>query len=269
VLVTSVIIQCFEMRTVRLLGSGSCDNVPASAVQLSRGRGAAGGESEARADRLLDALFPSPHPAGRVAEHLDSRVVKLAGTVAEHRIRRVPDLPGVSRAAVALVVRPEPHDLEVLLIKRAPRVGDPWSGHMALPGGRQEVGDPDPLATAIRETREEVGIDLHTFGVPLGALDELQPLGAGVPPLAISPFCFAVRFRVEVVPNREVAAAMWVPLAELAAPASRAEYVHRFEDGRSLSFPALACRGETVWGLTYRILSQFMALAAVSLEAGR
>jgi 8-oxo-dGTP pyrophosphatase MutT (NUDIX family) len=137
---------------------------------------------------------------------------------------------------------------------------------MALPGGRQDPTDVDPLETAMRETWEEVGIDLRDLGHHLGPLDEVQPLGAGIPPIAISPYSFVVPATTTARPNVEVAAAMWVPLAELADPAARAEYLHHFADGRSLRFPALACRGETIWGLTYRILSQFLALAGTSTE---
>jgi 8-oxo-dGTP pyrophosphatase MutT (NUDIX family) len=201
-----------------------------------------------------------------VVIEFDHRLARLAEVIAMHPVRRVGSPPGLMRAAVALVVRPHPDDLEVLLIKRAPRVGDPWSGHMALPGGRQDRHDASPLVTATRETLEEVGIDLQGMGRHLGPLDEVQPLGAGVPPIAISPFSFAVPARTAAAPNVEVAAAMWVSLSELASPAARAEYLHDFADGRSLRFPALSCRGETIWGLTHRILSQFMALAAVSLE---
>jgi len=170
------------------------------------------------------------------------------------------------RASVALVVRPHPRDLEILLIKRAPRVGDPWSGHMALPGGRQDRSDTGPLATAMRETLEEVGVDLACIGYPLGPLDEVQPLGAGVPPIAISPFSFAVPALTTFAPNEEVAAAMWVPVGDLTSVAARTEYLYEFADGRSLRFPALSYGGETIWGLTYRILSQFIALAEASQE---
>lgn len=199
----------------------------------------------------------------------DPRLLHLAVAHRAHRVRTVAERPGMRRAAVALVVRPEPDHLEVLLIKRAPRTGDPWSGHMALPGGRQDPSDADPLVTAMRETWEEVGIDLRTAGHHLGPLDEVQPLGAGIPPIAISPFSFVVPAATAASPNVEVAAAMWVPLHELAHPLARAEYLHHFADGRSLRFPALACRGETIWGLTYRILSQFLALAGPSTENHR
>ncbi|CAN5793053.1 CoA pyrophosphatase [soil metagenome] len=209
---------------------------------------------------------------------LDPRLRGIARAIAARKVRgilpsrsdggaRWGDAGGYVQASVALVVRPEPRNLEVLLIKRAPRAGDPWSGHMALPGGRRDVQDPDPLSTAMRETLEEVGIDLRTTGTPLGALDEVQPLDAGVPPLVISPFAFSVPTGTAATPNVEVDAALWIPLRELTDPAARAEHLHPFADGTSLRFPALSCRGHTVWGLTYRVLSQFLQLAAPNAEA--
>lgn len=55
-------------------------------------------------------------------------------------------------------------DPEVLFIKRAGRAGDRWSGHTALPGGKRDPQDADDVAAAIRETREEVGLDLTARG---------------------------------------------------------------------------------------------------------
>lgn len=53
-------------------------------------------------------------------------------------------------------------DPELLFIKRAARVGDRWTGHVALPGGKRDPEDEDDKATAIRESQEEVGLDLAT-----------------------------------------------------------------------------------------------------------
>jgi 8-oxo-dGTP pyrophosphatase MutT (NUDIX family) len=51
-------------------------------------------------------------------------------------------------------------DPEVLFIKRASRAGDRWTGHVALPGGKREPKDKDDKTAAIRETSEEIGLDL-------------------------------------------------------------------------------------------------------------
>src|SRR5512143_2692083 len=71
-----------------------------------------------------------------------------------------PPADGRKRAAVAALVRDAPAGPRVLLMKRVDREGDPWSGHISLPGGRHDKRDPDLLATAIRETHEELGIQL-------------------------------------------------------------------------------------------------------------
>jgi 8-oxo-dGTP pyrophosphatase MutT (NUDIX family) len=168
--------------------------------------------------------------------------------------------PGAGVAAVALVVRPALGDLELLLIRRAERERDPWSGHMAFPGGRADVTDATLQATAMRETLEEVGIDLGRAGRYLGALDTLHPR-AGAPRIVVSPFAFAVEHRTIAIPNAEVDSAFWIPLAELATMTARTEYQHHLANGAALRVPALRYRDHVIWGLTYRILTQFVALA--------
>jgi 8-oxo-dGTP pyrophosphatase MutT (NUDIX family) len=162
-------------------------------------------------------------------------------------------------AAVALLVRPAAADLELLLILRAEAEGDPWSGHMALPGGKRTPDDEDELTTAIRETREEVGIDLVSAGTLLGRLDDVQPQ-SGAPRVCVSPFVFAVPPATAARPNSEVAAAYWVTLGTLASPESAIEHVHD-PDGRALRFPAIGYRGRVIWGLTHRIVGQLLTLA--------
>ncbi|HEV2148702.1 MAG TPA: CoA pyrophosphatase [Longimicrobiaceae bacterium] len=166
---------------------------------------------------------------------------------------------------MALVLRPAGPDLELLLIKRAVRAGDPWSGHMALPGGRRDPGDADALATAVRETREEVGIDLAASGAPLGALDDLAPLG-GAPRIVVSPFVFGAEPGVMATPNHEVEAAVWIPLRELAHPDSATEHLLEVMTGELLRFPAIGTRGYVIWGMTHRILDGFLGIAIPLLE---
>jgi 8-oxo-dGTP pyrophosphatase MutT (NUDIX family) len=173
----------------------------------------------------------------------------------------------VPRAAVALVVRAADAEAELLLIRRAVRGGDPWSGHVALPGGRADPGDPDPLATAVRETREEVGIDLAGAGRWLGALPPVHPR-PGAPPVVVRPYVFVVPPGTSARPNHEVAEAAWIPARELLAPGAAAEHLHEPAGGAPLRFPALAARGFLVWGLTHRILLDFLELYAASVERG-
>jgi 8-oxo-dGTP pyrophosphatase MutT (NUDIX family) len=160
-------------------------------------------------------------------------------------------------AAVALVLR-DRGGLDVLLIKRAEIDGDPWSGHMALPGGRRDPQDPTLMETAIRETLEETGVELASRSVHLGRLSDVAPQGPSLPPMYITPHVFAVPGDSDAAPNpREVDEVLWVPLSTLASPQVRGEVTIRFED-ESRDFPALKVEGRIVWGLTHRILTEFL-----------
>ena len=164
---------------------------------------------------------------------------------------------GYLQAAVALVLRAR-EPLELLLIKRATSERDPWSGHMALPGGRRDDADPDLLTTARRETLEETGVDLAVEGRPLGRLEEVAPMSPRLPKLTISPFVFGVPAHMDArVASREVERVCWVSVAELRAPSTRST-VEIPLPGGPRSFPSFRVLGEHVWGLTYRILERFL-----------
>jgi 8-oxo-dGTP pyrophosphatase MutT (NUDIX family) len=158
---------------------------------------------------------------------------------------------GMRWAAVALIVAPEPEAF--LLIRRADRAGDPWSGHLALPGGRWHQDDADLLATAIRETREEVGIILEPTNLA-GTLADVVPRTPVLPPISIRPFVFNLAERPPIVPNPEVAGTAWVPLAPLRLPDARHELAMEIR-GERREFPAYRTPLGSVWGLTERILS--------------
>jgi 8-oxo-dGTP pyrophosphatase MutT (NUDIX family) len=169
------------------------------------------------------------------------------------------------RAAVALLVRldetratPVP---QLLLIKRATYEGDPWSGHVALPGGRREPADATLVRTVTRETWEETAIDLERDGRLLGCLDEVEPRTPVLPPIIITPFVGIVRYEVDIVASPEVAEWFWVDVDALRDPAVSREVVLELSTGPRtvMSFQHGA---HTIWGLTERILRQFLALAA-------
>lgn len=188
-------------------------------------------------------------------------VARLASRLAE-RPGRVLEPEGPSRfAAIALVLRvPDDGDPELLLIKRAEAEQDPWSGHVACPGGRMEPGDRDLEHTAIRETWEETGIDLDADGLVLGALDEIAPRSRLLPPLIIRPFVAVVKPDITIVESPEVADAFWVPIAAVreAAAWGRAFVSVRGVGDREED---VFRHGEyTVWGLTHRALRQFVEL---------
>lgn len=209
-----------------------------------------------------------PSPPGRettidAERRLESIARALAAfTPLEHAgtDRGVGSAPPPALASVALLVRPEPTDLEVLLIRRAVAEGDPWSGHMALPGGRRSPRDRHGEDAAARETREEVGIDVRERGLRIGRLDDVQP-GPGAPRIVVSPYVFAVPPGTRATPNYEVDLAVWVPLERLAEPGAATHYLHALASGESLRFPAIGYQEHVIWGLTFRILSQFLEIA--------
>jgi 8-oxo-dGTP pyrophosphatase MutT (NUDIX family) len=158
-------------------------------------------------------------------------------------------------AAVAAVLRPGSAGAEALLIRRAERAGDPWSGHMAFPGGRRDAGDADLYATAVRETREEVGLDLDAHGTLLGRLEDLPAVAkAKRIGLTITPFVFALTHEVALTFDAvEVADALWAPLGPLARGESADTFPYSVE-GRTVELPCWRVEGRVVWGLTYRML---------------
>jgi 8-oxo-dGTP pyrophosphatase MutT (NUDIX family) len=168
---------------------------------------------------------------------------------------------GQARAAVAALLRWRGGDPEVLLMRRADFDGDRWSGQVSMPGGREEPGDADLLETARRETLEELGVDLARSAAYVGRLEVIQAVGrGGVVPLTIAPYVFAQTEEVAVAGNHEVAGWFWLPLADAARGAL--DTTHRFQRGEAMiSVPAWSYQGHVVWGLTYRMLCDLVAIA--------
>lgn len=175
----------------------------------------------------------------------------------------------VSRAAVALILRDGETGLELLFIRRAEHPHDPWSGQMAFPGGRAEPGDADLAATAMRETWEEIGVDLARAAERVGALDEVRAMARMRPmELSIQPFVFRLVTDTEPVLSGEVRSVHWLPLGALLGADLRStlDYEH---EGESLQFPCLRVEDVVIWGLTYRMLLEFgERLSARADEAG-
>jgi 8-oxo-dGTP pyrophosphatase MutT (NUDIX family) len=191
------------------------------------------------------------------SQPLTARLDRLRARLASHRPWTDPGRDGEALrwAAVAVVLAPAPD--AVLLIRRAERVGDPWSGHMALPGGRREPGDDDLIATAIRETAEEVGLTLSRDHL-LGDLDDVVPRTPVLPPIAIRPHVFLVPERPPLTLNREVAGARWVDLDHLLLPGTH--HSVRLEiAGESRDVAAYQLDDAIVWGMTERVLSGLLA----------
>lgn len=189
----------------------------------------------------------------------DPRLTLLGRVLGRRRPLTVPRERGVREAAVALVIRPA-DELELLLIKRAEHESDPWSGHVALPGGRREAADADLLQTAMRETHEETGVVLDRVGAALGALDEVGTRNPQLPRLVIAPFVTAVPPETTAAPvSHEVADVVWVPLPALRDEGAISEIVLELDEG-TRTFASIEYGEHVIWGLTHRILLHFLDL---------
>ena len=174
---------------------------------------------------------------------------------------------GVTHAAVMLLLRPARVQagsggaaVEILFIKRAQRDGDPWSGHLALPGGRAEESDITLRDVAIREAAEEVGIDARNGGSLLGRLPTLRPMSVRLPSISVTPFVAVVPADVEArTQPEEVEEAFWMLLATLKGTGRAATVRWPTPEG-AREFPAFPSPKGPIWGITERILSGFLAL---------
>ena len=134
-----------------------------------------------------------PHSA--ITERQSLRDLDLASQLLDaHRPRRKLMRRVWARSAVALFLHQCPQEgLSVLMIRRADREGDPWSGHMAFPGGRKDKADRNTLATALRETEEEVGLQAEGVARLLGRLSDVAAHGRlRHGPMVVTPYVFGL-----------------------------------------------------------------------------
>ncbi len=162
-----------------------------------------------------------------------------------------------SQAAVAVVLAAGAEGDEVLLIRRATVTGDPWSGHIALPGGGVETGDMTLEAAARRETLEETGIDL-TQSPCLAALSSVTPHLMRGSSLRIAPFVFRYAGDRTITMSHEVVEAWWLPVAELERTEAWQPMPVTVMGGATIQARGFSIRGHVLWGLTERILAEFL-----------
>ena len=164
------------------------------------------------------------------------------------------DAAGVTTAAVAAILD---HQDQMLFVVRAARQGDPWSGQVAFPGGHRDPTDQDLLETAIRETREEVGLHLDRAHF-LGALDDQSTVNQNLPSRIIRPHVFRVpSFGELTLQPSEVADVRIWPLARLLDNDTRGDFLFDYR-GHSMTLPCVDLDGARLWGLTLRFVDQLL-----------
>lgn len=184
----------------------------------------------------------------------------IRDAIAQHSPRSVLTRADTRHAAVSVVLRDTGEDTEALFILRAKQEGDPWSGHMAFPGGHRESQDSSLQHTAVRETLEEIGLDLGAQGEFIGQIDPVSanPRGRNLD-MVVTPFVFALHQpEVAFKPNYEVADVLWGSLGDMHS--GDAHTIGQFVvSGENVSYPGFGVGDEIVWGLTYRMLELFFS----------
>ena len=169
------------------------------------------------------------------------------------------ELKAKPAAAVVIILRKGPQGLEVLLGERKKREGDPWSGQVGLPGGKHHPEDGSILSTAVRETKEEVGIDLTMQPEILGHMAPRAP--GNKPEMLVVPYVALLTSAVEPVPGPEMASVFWIPL-ELLSPTQGKTLVPTILG--DLNVPSYTIDGRLIWGFTYRVLEELLVFVGLS-----
>lgn len=165
-------------------------------------------------------------------------------------------------ASVLMILKYDDLGYSLLFIKRPESERDPFSGHMAFPGGRMESVDNDKLDTAIRETKEEVGIDIVKSGKVLGSLDDVNPNNPRARKYVVTPYLSILNEEVTIIPDpKEVEKTVWVPMRHLVDGRNK-EIRIRERDGREVEDYAYNYEQYLIWGMTGRILHQFLSFSA-------
>jgi 8-oxo-dGTP pyrophosphatase MutT (NUDIX family) len=165
------------------------------------------------------------------------------------------------RSAVAMILQVRAGELHILMIKRAEREGDPWSGHMAFPGGRMDSIDAHGFDVAVRETSEEIGVELGADDICIGRLSEVSAKpGRGGLGMVVTPFVFRLDREVEFQPNYEVAEVVWVPMEFLLDSANQTTMDWEYK-GAKFNLPCYWYEERCIWGLSLMMLGELLDVA--------
>ena len=165
-------------------------------------------------------------------------------------------------AAIMMILKQRDPGYSLLFIKRPDNERDPFSGHMAFPGGRMELDDNSKLDTAVRETLEEVGININRSARVLGALDDVNPNNPRARNYVVTPYLSILEEEVDITPDaNEVEKTIWVPMHHLVDDKNTQVRI-RVRDGREVKDYAYNYDQYLIWGMTGRVLHQFLSFSS-------
>lgn len=193
---------------------------------------------------------------------MDLSLQRFESRLAEYRPSKRAHVLTNKRAAVAAILRFDRGAPDVLLMKRSSHRSDRWSGQISFPGGREQPSDASLVATAARETFEEVGVDLDTSARLLGRLRPLRAVARRkFLPMAITPFVFVQTSPAALDLGDEAAEAFWLPLDRAAAGELSGEFDYSLGP-ISKTFPCWRYEGHVIWGLTFQMLGNLLEVVA-------
>lgn len=177
-------------------------------------------------------------------------------------LMRVPRMEPLKKPAVVAIIIKNTAPYSVCFIERTKRVGDPWSGHVSLPGGKISEDDNTLVDGVIRETTEEIGVNLKNESMigNLGAIE--APNNLSGKSFHIIPFIFLISdaeaSTAFIASKNEVQSFFWVPL----------ELIYRekglttieYAGVRRKTYPAIPYQQYFIWGLTLRVLRIFNSM---------
>lgn len=187
----------------------------------------------------------------------------ISARLAHYRPKRLPGRSLVTRCGVVLLIAESGLDKKapgpaILMMRRAERIGDPWSGDVSFPGGKQDSFDASTRAAALRELQEETGFMADGQTTPIGRLsDRLTREHGRRRPMTVSPYVYRTEKAVHLVPGAEAASLVWVPLSFFTDPDRKTRKTWRV-GGLPLPAPAIDIGGPILWGLSLMIVNELM-----------
>jgi len=197
----------------------------------------------------------------------DGALDAMAARLQAYRPRRLPGRQWVARCGVVLLMAEHGMAADaapaLLLMRRAERAGDPWSGHVSFPGGRVDPRDPSTRAAAVRELQEETGLPMDAPIAPMGRLSDLLTREHGRRrPMVVTPYVYRVPHAVALTPGLEAARLWWEPLPNLVDASLRRTVIWRVA-GLPLPFPSIEVNGARLWGLSLMMVNELVRAAGV------
>ncbi len=185
--------------------------------------------------------------------HFSPRLSRLKETLSTRHLSGANE--NVEAVVAVLLQEERSSELNLLLIHRAERIDDPWSGQIGLPGGRIARSDSSPRAALKREVSEEVGLELEKEGEELGTLSLGSPMRRL--DMKVQPWVYGLRRRPEIRTGPEVQEAFWVSLSRLPSLRTTTEIEIR---GTRRIVESFLVDGRVVWGFTHRVLEELLSV---------